>query len=223
MKIYLLLISLFILSVTSAFSQTMEEQLLKKREQKIMNYRIQAKSGNRNIKSSVLDKILEEFETENYSKKDEELLELISFLSEEGTIRQEYENNLLVNNFPEVRRKACLVLSKLGGDIARRALINVLTNDPNTTVKAEACNALARVKDNSSGEVLRTIVYVYRSNWRPDPNFVFAIINAVKRIAKGNASSYADAIMVLSEIQMGKYSKMVREEAYAAIQYLQGS
>jgi hypothetical protein len=113
-----------------------------------------------------------------------------------------------------------MLLAKLGGDEARDALINMLTNDSSPMVKAESCNSLAVVKDNANGEALRAIVYVYRSTYKPDPNFVFAIITAVKTIAKGNAAAYADAVLILSEIQMGQYNRKIRESAYEAIQSL---
>ncbi|MCK4799128.1 MAG: HEAT repeat domain-containing protein, partial [Spirochaetes bacterium] len=221
-KINVLLLTLiFVLSsIVSIFTQTIEDKMLKKREQRILNYRYQAKVGGRLQKSTVLDNILEEFEESKYSEKDEKLVELVIYLSEEGTIRQEYESNLLINNFPEVRRKSCMLLAKLGGEQARDALINVLTNDTSSVVKAEACIALAQVKDNTTGEVLRALVFVYRSTYKPDPNFIFAIINSVKLIAKGNAAAYGDAILILSEIQMGQYNRKIREAAYDAIQSL---
>lgn len=220
-KITILIALIFLFStVISVFSETPEERLLRKREQRILNYRYQARVGGRELKASVLDKILEEYEDSKYSSDDSKLVDLVVFLSEEGTIRQEYENNMLVNDFPEVRRKSAMVLAKLGGDEARDALINVLTNDTSSMVKAEACNALAQVKDNTASEALRAIVYVYRSTYKPDQNFIFAIINAVKSIARGNASAYADAVLILSEIQMGNYNRKIRESAYGAIQAL---
>jgi HEAT repeat protein len=200
--------------------QTIEEQLLLMREQKIKTYFYQAKSGDRNQKILILDNILGEFDELKYSNKDKKLVELITYLSEEGSTRKEYENNRLVNDFPEVRRKACIILGKLGGDQARDALINILTNDHNPYVKAEALNALSEVKDNQNGDALRAIVYVYRNSYKPDANFVFAIINAVKTIAKDNVTAYADAIYILSEIQMGNYNKKIREAALTAIENL---
>ena len=136
-------------------------------------------------------------------------------------LRQEFENNRLVNDFPEVRRKACILLGKMGGDESRLALINVLEKDTNQHVKAEACKALAEVGDNDRGDVLKTIVYSYRNTYNPDPNFVLAIINAVKTIAKNSYNAaYGDALYILTEIQVGHYNNFIRNEAYKAIKYL---
>jgi HEAT repeat protein len=126
-----------------------------------------------------------------------------------------------MNDYPEVRRKACLLLGKLGGDKARAALMNILAKDTNQHVKAEAINALAAIGDNENGDVLKTIVWVYRDTYNPDSNFVIAIINAVKKIAKESySSSYGDALIILTEIQVGNYTNYIRTEAYKAIEYL---
>ena len=39
-------------------------------------------------------------------------------------------------------------------------------------------------------------------------------------IAKGNEQVYGDALTVLSEIQMGRHTRRIREEAYNAIDFL---
>ncbi len=205
------------------FSQTIEEQLLKQKEAKLKTYFYQAKAGDRAQKIDILDSILDEFDKVKYSAKDKELVNLVTYLSEEGSTRKEFENNRLINDNPEVRRKSVQILAKIGGDQARDALINILTNDQNPAVKAEACNALGDVRDNDNGEALRALVYVYRATYKPDPNLVFAIINSVKRIATSGANSYADAIYILSEIQMGNYNRKIREAAYDAIQELSGA
>lgn len=219
----LFFVGIFSFSSFSAFSQTIEEQLLKQKEARIKTYFYQAKVGDRSQKIDILDSILDEFDKVKYSEKDKELVNLVTYLSEEGSTRKEFENNRLVNDNPDVRRKSVQILAKIGGAQARDALINILTNDQNPTVKAEACNALGSVKDNENGEALRALVYVYRATYKPDPNLVFAIINSVKQIASASVSAYADAVYILSEIQMGNYNRKIREAAYDAIQELSGS
>lgn len=221
MRTKVVFVIVFIISSFSfIFSQTLEEKLLKKREQRIQNYTYQARNGARNSKLQVINSIIEEFDEVKYTEKDKKLVDLAVYLSEEGSGRQEYENNRMINDYPDVRRGACVVLGMVGGDDARTALINVLANDKNSTVKAEALLALGKIKDNSNGEALRAIVYTYRTMYKPDNNFVMAVIQAVREMARSNAASYGDAVIILSEIQMGQYTRVVREEAYKAIKYL---
>jgi len=214
------LLSLFCMGLFAADDGTIEGKLLAEKMLAIKKYTYAAKMGDRAQKSSVLDDILNTFDRLGFNENDKELVQLVSFLAEEGSIRQEYENNRLTNDFPDVRRKSVQVLARIGGDTARDALINILHTDQNPAVKAEACNALAKVKDNKDGKALNALVYVYRSTYRPDPYLIQSIITAVKQIATSDASAYADAIYVLSEIQMGNHQRKIREEAYNAIQEL---
>ena len=216
------LLSLFCMILWAADSsgKTIEEQLIAQRMEAIKKYTYSAKMGDRAQKSDTLDDILAQYDKLGFSQNDKELIQLVSFLSEEGSTRQEYENNRLINDFPDIRRKSVQVLAKIGGNTARDALINILHTDQNPAVKAEACNALAKVKDNKDGKALNALVYVYRSTYRPDPYLIQSIITAVKQIATVDASAYADAIYVLSEIQMGSHQRKIREEAYNAIQEL---
>ncbi|MBR6062075.1 MAG: HEAT repeat domain-containing protein [Spirochaetales bacterium] len=207
----------------AAEGDSIEDALLSKKEQRIKMYLYQAKVGDMAQKMEVLDKILSEFNEFNYSADDKRLVELVTILSEEGSTRKEYENGRLVNNFPDVRRKAVKVLAKLGGDQSRDALVSVLLNDEDTVVKAEACLALSEVGDSQTGEALRALVYVYRKSYNPDPNFVKAVIQSIKAIAKSNSSAYSDAIFILSEIQLGNYNREIREAAYRAVEELSKS
>ena len=217
-KISMILISILVGAIV--FSQTIEDKLLKKREQRLLNYYYQARSGGRTSKLETLTSILSEYDESKYSDKDQKLVDLVVYLTEEGSTRQEFENNRIINDFPEVRREACIVLAKIGGDQARDALINVIANDQNSMVKAEALKSLAIVKDNQTGKALRAIVYVYKSTYQPDPNLVMAIIEAITAIAKGNTDVYGDAVLILSEIQVAQYPRLIREAAFNAIKKL---
>ena len=218
MKRNIVILILFFI-ICFIYPQTIEDKLLKEKEQKIVKYYYQAKAQGREGKLTVLDSILKDINDKNYTKDDTKLVELIAFLAQEGSTRQEYENNRLINDYPDVRRNACIILAKIGGEQAREALLEVLHKDQSFMVKAEACNSLAELKEDPTGQVLRTIVFVYRSTYKPDPNFVVAIINVIKTISKGNEQVYGDAITILSEIQMGQFTRTVREEAYKAINF----
>lgn len=200
------------------FGETAEDKLLSK-TRKLKTYYLQARSAGRTQKLELIERILGEFDDMSYSSDDRTLVEIAEYLSEEGSTRKVFEENRLINDFPEVRRASVMLLEQVGGDRARDVLTNVLINDQNTTVKTQACQALAseNIGDNSNGDVLRALIYVYRSTYNPEPKFVYAIISAIKNIAKSNSANYSDAIYILSEIQLGNYNRKIREEAYNAI------
>jgi hypothetical protein len=224
MKLRMLLSLIMIVNLSSflAYSETVEDQLLKQKQAKIKTYYFEARNGGKDQKLDVLNSIIDEFDKAKYSAKDKEILDIVIYLSQEGTLRKEYEANMLVNNYPDVRQKAAKALAKFGGDDARNALIDVLSSEKSQMVKAEICNALADIKDNDKGDALMAVVFAYRTTYRPEPNLAFAVINAIKNIAKENSSSYGDAISILSDIQMGNYNRVVRESAYNAIRELSG-
>jgi hypothetical protein len=222
LKMLLSFVVLFGFSSAAVFPETIEEQLLKQKQAKIKTYKYEAEMGRKDQKLDVLNNLLTEFDASKYSSKDKELIDIVIYLSQEGTTRKEYESNMLVNDYPEVRQKAAIVLAKFGGDDARKALIDLLSNEKNQMVKAEICNSLGIIKDNDKGEGLMAIVFIFRTTYRPEPNLALAVVNAIKNIAKEKSSSYGDAIGVLSDIQMGNYNRTVREAAYNAIQELSG-
>jgi len=224
-NVLLLLVFSFFTVMMGFSNETPEQKLLREakreeRERAINIYFYQSRSGGREEKLDALDKILNEWGKLLYTQEDKRLVDLAIYLAEEGTVRREYRDNMLINNYPEVRKKACMVLGKLGGDGARDALVNILITDEDPEVRVEACNQLAAVGDNSRAEVLRTLVYIYRSTYRPEPRLVLALINAVKNVARNSVSGYVDAVYVLTEIQMSNYNNHIRNAAKDAIDYL---
>lgn len=209
------------LSAFNTFASTPEEELLSRKEQKLKNYLTEVKAGDRTAKERVLDEILNGFDSEKYSEDDKKLVELADFLMGEGSIRTQYENGRLINDYPEIRRKSVKVMAKIGGSGARLSLLNALNTEPHSAVKAEICLALADPNmSDDSGDILRALSYMYRTTNRPDQNLVAALIEAVKNIAKGNPMSYSEAIYLLSEIQHGNYNKDIRARALNAIETL---
>ncbi len=214
---FILFISLYLIYT---YSQTIEEQILKRKEEKIKTYTYQARIGDRDAKIDVLDQILAEFDELKYTEKDKKLVELLVELSEEGSVRKIYENGRIINDFPDVRIKAVKVLAKIKGNQAREGLINALLNETNTMVKIEICYALAEVGDNNSGDALRAIIYIYRNRPNNEANLIMAIIHALQKIAKTNSSLYPDVVYILTEISMGAYSKTIRDTAFKVLEIL---
>lgn len=213
--------TLLTFSVFSAFATTPEEELLTRKEQKLKNYLTEIKTGDRASKEAILDEILSNFDTEKYSEDDKKLVEVVDFLMGEGSIRKQFEDGRLINDFPEIRRKSVKVMAKIGGADARLSLLNALNTEPHSSVKAEICLALADPNmSDESGDILRALSYMYRTTNRPDQNLVAALIDAVKNIAKSNPMNYSEAIYLLSEIQHGNYNKDIRSRALEAIEAL---
>ncbi|MCH5149702.1 MAG: hypothetical protein J1G30_03460 [Spirochaetales bacterium] len=209
------------LSVFNTFAITPEEELLTRKEQKLKNYLTEIKAGDRTAKENILDEISKNFESEKYSEDDKKLIELVDFLMGEGSVRRQFEDGRLINDFPEIRRQSVKIMARIGGSDAKFSLLNALNTETHSSVKAEICLALAEPNmSDDSGDILRALSYMYRTTNRPDPNLVAALIEAVENIAKGNSMNYSEAIYLLSEIQHGNYNKEIRMRALKAIETL---
>lgn len=213
--------TIFTLSVFNTFAITPEEELLTRKEQKLKNYLTEIKAGDRTAKENILDEISKNFDSEKYSEDDKKLIELVDFLMGEGSVRRQFEDGRLINDFPEIRRQSVKIMARIGGSDAKFSLLNALNTETHSSVKAEICLALAEPNmSDDSGDILRALSYMYRTTNRPDPNLVAALIEAVENIAKGNSMNYSEAIYLLSEIQHGNYNKEIRMRALKAIETL---
>ncbi len=79
------------------------------------------------------------------SSKDVEVVQLLQELGNEGTAKQVYQNRRLINDFPDVRRRAAELLGKVGGDEAREALLAIAQKDKEPMVIAEAVYSLGLI------------------------------------------------------------------------------
>lgn len=149
--------------------------------------------------------------------------DLLSDLAFDGTIRPVISNNAVINDFPEVRREACGLLGRLGGEQAVRSLLRVLETDPEPMVLSEAAFALGRIGLNPNNEVSHAIaIAVMRQTAvKPDNNFAFACLLAFQKLAKANKGlSDPDAFRAVLAIENGEYIPEVRQEAAAVLNIL---
>ena len=79
-----------------------------------------------------------------------------------------------------VRKEACDLLGKLGGENSKDTLLEVLVQDDEPMVKAEAAYALGKIGYNENDEVARALAFavVDQDVVNPDSNFAFAVLLA---------------------------------------------
>lgn len=154
---------------------------------------------------------------------DRDLLAVLEYLSMEGNGVQMREAGLLINNFPEVRRRACESLGDLGGEIAKASLINVLLTEDEPMVLAEAAYALGTIGINEDNQVTQALSYsiLGQNIMSPDNNYAFAVLLAFEKIAESNGGiADPSAIRALVRIQNGNYIKTVQRKAKSVIDKL---
>ncbi|MBN1836563.1 MAG: HEAT repeat domain-containing protein [Spirochaetales bacterium] len=203
---------------------TVEELYLRDIEYQVR--REQAYSDDRELKMLVLDELEEMIEGGSVDDPDK-VQPILEFLGMEGTVRRVKENNRLVNNFPEVRRRAANLLGRLGGEKAKNSLITILIVDNEPMVKAEAAYGLGVVGLNDSNEAVQAILYAMEQEdpTMPDNNLAYAVCLALEKIAEKNngferPEDASTAARALVRIAQGNYIRTVRRKAVDTLDVL---
>jgi len=194
------------LTVEELYLQNIEFQILKEK----------AFSGKRDMKLKALDDLEKQIDNGSVNQDNREVEFVLEYLSMEGIGRKVLENHRLVNYFPEVRRRACNLLGKIGGEQAKDALIAVLLNDNEPMVKSEAAYALGTIGLNKDNEVVKALLFALNAQnpRKPDNNFAYAIILSLEKIAKkNNGIKDPSAYRALVKIAQGNYIRTVKNKA----------
>jgi hypothetical protein len=193
---------------------TVEELFLKNVEIRIL--REQAVTVDRDMKLLALQGIQEMIDEGKLASGDPEAHYVLDYLSTEGIGTAVLENRRLINYFPEVRRKSCELLGRLGGERSVTSLIRVLADDDETMVLSEAVYALGEIgtnENNSTSQAISAAV-IAQDTIRPDDNFAFAALLAFEKLANKTGSlSDTSAFSAIIRIAQGNYIRPVRQKA----------
>lgn len=206
---------------TSEKEKTIEELFLQSIELTVIGE--MAVNESREAKLDALAAIEDMISDGRAASNDRDLISVLEYLSMEGNGVQMREAGLLINNFPEVRRRACESLGDLGGEIAKASLINVLLTEDEPMVLAEAAYALGTIGINEDNQVTQALSYsiLGQNIMSPDNNYAFAVLLAFEKIAETNGGiADPSAIRALVRIQNGNYIKTVQRKAKSVIDKL---
>jgi len=218
-----------LIPISTVFSQnqsndketTVEELFLQSIELTVIGEMATATS--RDSKLDALAAIEEMIENGRGSGDNQDLVSILEYLSMEGNGNQMRESGLLINNFPEVRRRSCESLGELGGESAKASLINVLLTEEEPMVLAEAAYGLGTIGINKDNQVTQALAYsiLGQNILTPDNNYAFAVLLAFEKIAESNHGiEDPGAIRALVRIQNGNYIKTVQRKAKSVIDKL---
>jgi hypothetical protein len=150
----------------------------------------------------------------------EEIRSALEYLSMEGVMNKARENGRLVNNFPDVRRKAAEYLGELGTPEAKNTLLRIVVADPEPMVLQEAIKSLAKIGLNDNEETVNAIAWIVRrfDVLNPDNLLALSAVDAFEKIAEKNGGiKDPNAIQVLIRIAEGPYIKPVQQRAKQVI------
>ena len=197
-------------------SQTIEELYLSQ-DVELQIIRGQTLSNDREMKLLALQNIRQMVEEGTLSSDNSGMFTVLQSLATEGTARQVRSNGSVINNYPDIRRRAAQLLGEVGGSQAKDALINVLQDEPEPMVLSEAVYALGTIGQNENNETVDQIVRVLNTenaSETPDNNLAYASLLALEKIAESQGSlSDPDAINTILDVAGGSYIRTVRLKA----------
>jgi hypothetical protein len=150
----------------------------------------------------------------------EEVRAALEYLAMEGVMNKARENGRLVNNFPDVRRKAAEYLGDLGTVEAKNTLLKIVVADPEPMVLQEAVKSLAKIGLNENEETVNAIAWIVTrfDVLNPDNLLALSAVDAFEKIAEKNGGiKDPNAIRVLIRIAEGPYIRPVQDRAKQVI------
>lgn len=115
----------------------------------------------------------------------EDVMKALNQLAGEGINTQSRQNGRLINNFPDIRRRACLALGKVKTEESKNYLLKVTCAENEPSVIAAAVNSLGEIGINNGDEVVDAISFANRRNeiLNPTSSLAFEVIDAYEKLA----------------------------------------
>lgn len=146
-------------------------------------------------------------------------------LAGEGINNQSRTNGRLINNFPDIRREACLLMAKVPTEHSKNTLISIAIADNEPMVIAAACKALGEIGINENDETVEAIAFANRRNQvlNPTSSLALEVLNAFEALADSteNKKTMIDAIARISVDY--RYVTPVRQRAYKLLKTISPS
>ena len=136
-------------------------------------------------------------------------------LAGEGVITQTRSNGRLVNNFPDVRAKACEMLAKMNNEQAKDTLVKIALADNEPMVASAAIKSIGSIEQEETDDAVNTIAWVEKKYaiLNPTSSLAFEILNAYEKLAP-NLKDKGPLIQSISKIAVNyNYVTPVRDKA----------
>ncbi len=146
-------------------------------------------------------------------------------LAGEGITTKARTNGRLVNNFPDIRAKACDLLGKVPSKESKDTLITITTEDAEPMVVSAAVRSLGEIGMNDNDEVLAAIEFIQHKYAALNPTSSLAddILSAYEKLAPTAIDRNA-LIQSISEIAANyRFATPVRLKALNLLRDLQSS
>ncbi len=202
----------------------------------------QAKSAEEEYLSSVEDVVITELA--NSDERDNKLVALqylenaveegrvspdmmvaLDHLAGEGVNTQSRQGGRLMNNFPDIRARACDILAKVPTEQSKTTLKNIALADNEPMVITAAVRSLGEIGLNDNDDVVNTIAWANKKNavLNPTSSLALEVLIAYEKIAD-KVQDKGSMIQSVGQIATNyHYVKPVRDRALNLLKKLQAS
>lgn len=152
----------------------------------------------------------------------EAVIKSLDKLAGEGLTNQSRTNGRLTNNFPEIRRQACLLMAKVPTEHSKNTLISIAVADGEPMVVAAAVKSLGDIGINTNDESVEAIAFANRRNQilNPTSSLALEVLNAYEILADSteNKKTMIDSVARISSDY--HYVTPVRQKAMKLLKKL---
>lgn len=161
----------------------------------------------------------------NAGRKTEDIQVALENLSSEGINSVVRENNRTMNNYPDVRMKACELLGKMGTEKAKDTLIAVMYSDNEPSVITAAVKSLGELGYNNNDEVVEMINWIARKFdiILPTSSLALEVLNTYEKLAPNVENKNGMIENIIRIASNYNYVTPVRNRAYEVLKTVSGS
>ncbi len=154
-----------------------------------------------------------------------DMMKALDGLAGEGISSQTRTNGRLMNNFPDIRAKACDILANVKTEESKNTLVKVALADNEPMVITAAVRSLGEIGLNDNDEVSETIAWAQKKNavLNPTSSLALEVLIAYEKIAD-KVENKGPMIQAVGQIATNyRYVTPVRTRAHDLLKTLQGS
>ena len=147
----------------------------------------------------------------------------LDHLAGEGINTQSRQSGRLVNNYPDIRARACDLLGKVPSEESKTTLKNIALADNEPMVITAAVRSLGDIGMNDNDDVVNTIAWANKKNavLNPTSSLALEVLIAYEKIAD-KVQDKGSMIQSVGQISTNyHYVKPVRDRALALLKTLQ--
>lgn len=152
-----------------------------------------------------------------------DMVRALTGLAGEGVTTKARTNGRLMNNYPDIRRKACELLGQVPTEESKNTLVQIIADDTESMVVAAAVHSLGDIGLNENDEVVGAIEFVQRryAALNPSSSLALEILFAYEKLAD-TVTDKAPMIESIAAIAANyRFATTVRTKAYDLIRDLQ--